>query len=218
MNVWMVLVAWILFAGFHIGLSAAPFRDKMGNGFQGLFSLTALVTFAFLIYSFVKTKAMGTLFIPVGSENQIIVGICNLLMILSFILLIGGFANRTPVGMGDNEIVAAGIVRITRHPMNMAFALFGLAHLLTNRYPGDWLFYGGFVIFGFLGALHQDQKKIKQRGEAMKTFINQTSIIPFVAILTRKQKFSFSELPKIAILIAIVVAVIARIFHPSVTI
>lgn len=216
MDTWMVLVAWILFGGSHILLATGPVRNKLGEKpHQGIFALVALATLAFLITTFVLTKSMGTPFLAAGDEHIATEVICDILMILAFILMVGGFANKTPVAMGDSEIVANGIVRITRHPMNMAFALFGLAHILTNRYPGDWFFYGGFVLFGYFGAFHQDKKKITQRGEAMATFVSQTSIIPFAAMITGKQKLSFKELPKIPILVAIVVAVVARILHPG---
>jgi uncharacterized membrane protein len=100
--------------------------------------------------------------------------------------------------------------------MNMSFALFGLTHVLTNRYPEEWIFYLGFLFYGVLGAMHQDRKKIRQGGINVQSFVENTSILPFAAIISGKQPLKLGEISKKGLLIAIVVAVIARVLHPSV--
>ncbi len=221
MEIWMVLLGWLLFAGTHIGLSSDPVRSgligKTGEkGFQGIYSLVALATFAFLVFVYVKTKATGPYFLEVGKDSVPVQICCNLLMVLALILFVGGFFNRTPMGMPPAESKAYGITRITRHPMNMAFALFGLSHILTNRFAVDWFFYGGFILFGFFGALHQDGRKVKNAGRELQEFVSNTSIVPFVAITAGKQKFKLGEISKIGLLLGIVLAVVARILHPTI--
>ncbi len=221
MDIWLVLIGWGLFAGTHYGLSAIPVRksliNKLGKkGFEGVYSLVALVTFGLLIYFYVITKSTGDLFLAVGMRNSVVVHLSELLMIFAFVLLIGGFLNKTPMGMGKIQPEARGIVRITRHPMNMAFLLFGVSHLLTNRFIGDWIFYGGFILYGYLGSWHQDRKKIDSVGLEMKKFIDSTAIFPFVAIISGKQKMQKGEIRKLGVLAAVIVAIIVRILHPSI--
>ncbi len=220
MSVWMVLLGWILFAGTHIGLSAEPFRgklvSKMGEkGFQGFYSLIALATFAFLITAFVLTDSGHEVF-TVAASAPWMTHLCNLIMLFAFILLCCGFANPSPMGMAPVKTEAVGIIRITRHPMNMSFALFGLAHLLTNRSLEEWIFYSGFLVYGVLGSMHQDRKKARQGGINFQSFVESTAIIPFAAIITRKQPLKLREISKKGLLIAVVVTIVARVLHPSV--
>jgi len=221
MQTWMVLLGWILFAGTHIGLSSKSIRSgltaKMGEkGFQGLYSLIALITFGLLIAAFYVTKSPSEIIQTADSGYRATRYANNLLMLCSFILFFTGFTDRTPMGMAPAKAKAQGIVRITRHPMNMAFALFGLAHLLTSHSVADWYFYGGFVLYGYLGSAHQDAKKSRIAGQALSDFIAETSILPFGAIIKGKQPFKPGEISKIALLLGVVATVIARILHPGV--
>ena len=220
MEIWLVGLGWLLFAGTHIGMGSVRFRSALINKvgeqpFQGIFSLVALITFGFLIYAFVTAKSTEIIFLEIGKTNNVVSSISHLLMILALILLIGGFANKTPMGMVDTEPKAFGITRITRHPMNMSFALFGLSHVLVNRTVADWLFYGGFILYGFFGALHQDYKKNHLSGNVLSEFISSTSILPFAANITGKQPIKFGEVSKVGIIVGLVVAAIARILHPD---
>jgi len=221
MDIWLVVLGWVLFAGTHIGMGSVRFRSaligKVGEQpFQGIFSLVALITFGFLIYAFVTAKPTEIVIFDYGQTNVVVSVISHLLMILALILLIGGFVNKTPMGMVDAEPKAFGITRITRHPMNMSFALFGLSHLLVNRTAADWIFYGGFVLYGYFGALHQDHKKLHLSGDALSEFIASTSIIPFVANITRQQPLKLGEVSKIGMIAGLIVAVIARLLHPDI--
>ncbi|MBU3918116.1 NnrU family protein [bacterium] len=221
MEIWMVLLGWILFAGTHIGLSSDSIRsgmiNKMGEkGFQGVYSLIALVTFVFLVLSYKNAKSSEVLFFALGKDSVIMMIGCNLLMLFAFVFLFAGFTDKTPMGMGSVSFKAHGIVRITRHPMNTAFALFGLSHLLIQRSIADWIFLGGFVIYGYFGSLHQDGKKVKQTGGKLEEFVSNTSIIPFAAIIKGKQPLKLGEISKLGMVLGIIATAIARILHPSI--
>ncbi len=220
MEIWMVLIGWILFAGTHIGLSSDFVRpgmiDKVGEkGFQGIYSIVALVTFVFLVMSYSDAKSSETLLFAFGKDSPIMMAGCNVLILFGFIFLFSGFADKTPMGMGPAEFKASGIVRITRHPMNTAFALFGLSHLLIQRSTADWIFLGGFILYGYFGSLHQDIKKVKQSGGKLEEFVSNTSIIPFAAIITGKQPLKLGEISKLGIILGIIATIIARILHSS---
>ena len=217
----MIILGWILFGGSHTILSSKNLRDgmvsKLGEkGFQGVYSLIAIAAFAFLIKAFYDTRSIDEPLLAMGSEHPAAISICNILMLFSFIFLFTGFFNRTPMGLIPGKIKAYGIVRITRHPMNMAFALFGIAHLLVNRTAADWIFYGGFILYGYIGSYHQDQKKAGTRGKEMADFIAETSILPFIAIISGRQPFKIGEISKIGILLGVVLAIVAKILHPVV--
>ena len=119
----------------------------------------------------------------------------------------------SPAGMLPARREAKGVLRITRHPMNMGFALFGLAHLLANGALGDVVFFSTFVFVGVLGAFHQDARIARERGESIAAFRSQTSILPFYAILVRRTRFEPSELPWPMVAIGIVAWAALAWFH-----
>ncbi|MBT4269460.1 MAG: hypothetical protein HN580_16130 [Deltaproteobacteria bacterium] len=220
MEAWTVLLAWFLFAGTHIGLSTNSIRSgltgKMGEkGFQGIYSLIALITFGLLIAAFYFTKSPTGSILTAGSDHPAVRHTSSVIMLFAFIFLFTGFTDRTPMGMMPVKAEANGIVRITRHPMNMAFALFGLAHLLMSHFAAEWFFYGGFVLYGYFGSAHQDLKKVRAAGEELSGFVSETSILPFGAIIKGKQPFKPGEISKIGLLLGTVATVVARILHPG---
>jgi uncharacterized membrane protein len=220
MEAWTVLLGWVLFAGTHIGLSTNSIRSgltgKMGEkGFQGLFSLIALITFGLLMATFYYTKSPAVSISAPSGIHPVLQHTSSVLMLFAFILLFTGFTDRTPMGMVPVKAEARGIVRITRHPMNMAFALFGLAHLLTSHITAEWFFYGGFVLYGYFGSSHQDLKKVRTAGEELSGFVAETSIFPFGAVIKGKQPFKPGEISKIGLLLGIVATVAARYLHPG---
>ena len=221
MEVWLVALGWVLFAGTHVGMGSVRFRSSLINKvgeqpFQGIYSLVALVTFGFLIYTFVAVSPSEEQIFELGRTNVVVIVVSHLLMILAFVLMVGGFVNKTPMGMADTEPKPFGITRVTRHPMNMAFALFGLSHLLVSRSVADLVFYGGFVLYGYFGSLHQDVKKLHQSENELSDFISGTSIIPFAANLTGKQPFKLGEISKLGIIGGMVISIIGRALHPAI--
>ena len=87
------------------------------------------------------------------------------LMLLALSLILLMLASPSPASMLPGVSKVRGVLRITRHPLNMAFAAFGLAHLVANGSLGDVVFFGQFVALGVLGSYHQDARKIREKGE-----------------------------------------------------
>jgi uncharacterized membrane protein len=94
--------------------------------------------------------------------------------------------------------------------MNMAFALWGLAHLLANGTVGDVAFFGSFVVVGVLGAYHMDARIKRQKGEPFVEFCRQTSVLPFGAIARGRNRLTVDEMS--FPLAAIGVAVFSALF------
>ncbi len=71
------------------------------------------------------------------------------------------------------------------------------------------------MIFGYLGAYHQDKRKVKAAGKGLAEFVSNTSIVPFVAIIIGRQKLKIGEISKVGLIVALIGAVVARIVHPE---
>jgi uncharacterized membrane protein len=102
--------------------------------------------------------------------------------------VVAGLSGRNPTLAGrEGELKAAnpatGVLTITRHPLFWGFALFAIAHLVTN---GDrastWLF-GAIGLLALAGMPLQDRKKEDLLGAEWGPFVLRTSIVPFVAAL-----------------------------------
>jgi uncharacterized membrane protein len=217
----VVLFWWLLFAGSHMVLSSSSVRPKLiakvgERPFQGIYSLVALATFIPLVWYYGNHKHTGIQLWQSFLGLHLVVKDLNvLLMALAFVLLVSGLVARPPSSLlagGTPE--AYGVTRITRHPTFAAFFLFGIAHCLMNGTITDLIFFGGFIVFSWIGAAHQDSRKvIDVPGYA--AFKDQTSFIPFAAILDRRQPLNVGELRWTVVLVALVIFYIVRAHHPG---
>lgn len=215
-----LLLWWALFAWSHVLMSSARFRPKLiarlgARPFQVVYSVVAFVTLYFLIDAYAEHKHAGwQLWIRFGPD--LLARDLNVaLMMLAFVLLIGGLAARPPSGMiPGGSLEPYGMIRITRHPVFAAIFLFGVAHSLVNGTIGDLIFFGGFAVFSWVGAWHQDTRKVLEI-PGYAEFKAATSFIPFAAILGGKQPFPRHEVRWGMIILALVVFYIIRTYHPS---
>jgi uncharacterized membrane protein len=183
-----VIVLSSLFAITHILMSHGSIRsgmvDKHGElKFRGIYSAVSFITLGGAIACFVYAKGQGGILWDLPRISYLLAYPLNL---MAFTLILMALANPSPAGMMPGQIKARGVLKITRHPMNMGMALWGLAHVIANGYPADIFFFGSIFVTGFLGAIHQDGRKMDELGEDYKAFMAETSVIPFLAMLTGK--------------------------------
>ncbi len=217
MNLTLIIVFSVLFPLTHILMSHGAIRSgliKSLHGvwpFRGLYSLVSFLTLGPAAAIWWGNRQLGPelwdLHFWVGR------GIALPLMLLAIVLLALMLAAPSPASMLPGVSKVQGVLRITRHPMNMAFAAFGLAHLLTNGFLGDVFFFGQFFVLGWLGSYHQDARMLREKGEPYREFMSQTSVIPFAAILRRRTRLDPSELAFPLFLIAVAAFVALVIFH-----
>ena len=203
-----ILFWWLIFGGTHIIGSTIVVRtyviEKIGNfGFKAVYSLS-------------HKHAGQMLFTP----NSIMQLIAHILMLGALIVLFQGLATSSPMTT-QSELTktfspsARGVQRVTRHPQNFSFALFGLALLLVNPYLGDWIFFGGFIIYGVASALHQDQRMLVTGPNQVRLFQADTSALPFYAILSGKQRLALNEYNPYGLMAAIIAVILLRLYHSA---
>lgn len=187
-------------------------RSRLGPGpFKGVYSLVSFATLGPAAVLFWKNRHLGPVLwqLPHG----LAVAAALLTMLFGLLLLVLGFASPSPVGMIPAKAEVRGVLRITRHPANMGFACFGLAHVLANGALGDVAFFGSFVALGVVGAFHQDARIRKARGSSLADFFHRTSVLPFVAIARRRTRFAAAELPFPMVAVAVVLWALLAFFH-----
>jgi uncharacterized membrane protein len=183
--------------------------------FKGLYSLVALVTLLQLSFVYFRDKHAGAaLFVPPAGMKLA----AQALMFLALLVLGQAIATSNPMATaaemsGKYLDRARGIQRVTRHPMNLAFALFGTAHCLVNPSEGDWIFFGGFVVYAAASSLHQDRRTFATGPEEIRQFQAQTSLLPFGAILAGKQRLAPGEYSFVALAVSVGTFFALRLAH-----
>ena len=170
----------IAFIATHFLLShplRAPLVRRFGTkGFQGLYSLVAILLFGVMIWSY---RAIGRE--PQGWQpTDWAWGIGAVLMWLGAILFIGSFVGNPalPRAAGPKG-GPKGVFAITRHPMMWGFALWAITHILVIATPKAVIFYGAILLLALIGSALQDRKKAGLMGETWHEWTAQTSFVPF---------------------------------------
>ena len=217
----LILFLWLMFGGTHIIGSSIPVRtffiNQVGTlGFKCIYSLVALATFIPLCYFYFDNKHAGYLLYTPGYFLQFL---AQLFMLAAIIILLQALTTANPMTtkaelFGRHINSGHGIQRVTRHPQNFAFGIFGLAHLLVNPYVGDWIFFGGFIVYGVVSAMHQDRRLLAMGHVQLKQFLADTSAIPFAAILKGKQRLGLDEYYPPALFAAVVLFILLKLLHP----
>jgi uncharacterized membrane protein len=212
----LIIVFSLLFVLTHFALSHGAVRqglvDKLGQWpFRGLYSLVSFGTLGPAAVLWWQNRHLGPVLweLPFWPERIIAAA----LMLFALFLFFQSLATPSPASMAPAMNAVRGVLRITRHPMNMALALWGLAHLLANGTLGDLAFFASFVVVGVLGAYHMDARLKRQKGESFVEFCRQTSVLPFSAILRGRNRLAIDELAFPLALIAIAVFVLLTLFH-----
>lgn len=216
----LLALFWFAFAGGHLVLSSAPVRPGLrarlgAQAFKGLYALVALGTFVPLVWIFATHRHAGPVLWPTLGPPALARRLAYVLMAVAMVLLVAAVlpGSAAPSSMGARDAVQArGMTRITRHPLFMALALFGIAHLLVNGRLGDVVFFAGFPLFAWVGARHQDARLARER-TGYASFVAETSLVPFAAIAAGRQKLVVSELPSAAIVAGLVLTVVLRYWH-----
>jgi uncharacterized membrane protein len=187
-----VLAAAVAFVGSHFLLSHPLRKGLIGTigerAFQGVYSLIAIVTFAWLIRAYAKAPVTEPLW-PVGN---VLWAIVTVLMLIASILLLGSLIRNPALpALGKPGVVpdvAHGVFSITRHPMMWAFALWGLCHIAVFPVTRAIILAAAMVILALVGAALQDRKKQLLDPDAWPAWESKTSYLPFAAIVSGRAR------------------------------
>lgn len=121
----------------------------------------------------------------------------NLVMPVSYTLLVAGYTTKSPTIAGMASAAGAGPTgwtRITRHPALWGFALWGLSHVPPNGDLRSVLLMGGVAVLALGGMVHIDARRRATGGADWAAFEEKTSIFPFLALKRGAPWPTFREL------------------------
>ena len=185
-------LATLAFVGTHLAMSH-PLRlglvGRLGDQlFLALYSTVAFTTLGWMILAY---RAIDTS-LPMWIAPDWWWWPASGLMLIASILLVGSLVRNPalPHPGAKRRIPAApkGVFAITRHPMNWSFILWALVHLSLWGSPRNVIVSAGILVLAVAGSIGQDRKKTDIIGRAWIRWIEQTSFVPFGAVLGRRVK------------------------------
>lgn len=188
-----VAAAAIAFVGSHFLLSH-PLRGRLVRaigeaGFQGVYSLVALVTFGWLVLAY-RNAPLTTPLWPVGNGLW---ALATAVMLIASILLMGSLVRNPALPTGGRPgpsfpETARGVYAVTRHPMMWSFALWGLCHIAVFPVTKNIVVAAAIVILALVGAALQDRKKERLQPDLWPAWESKTSYLPFAAIVAGRAR------------------------------
>lgn len=185
-----LIAAAVAFVGTHFALSH-PLRGSVtrltgDKGFQAVYSLVALGSFAWMAMAFRAAPPVAPLIeaLTVSSAAWIF---ATLLMLLASVLLVGSFMGNPALPAPGAAALAAkgphGVFHTTRHPMMWSMALWSASHVLVSPTPRVLVLTLAVAILALAGSHMQDRKKAAQMGAAWAAWEAQTSFWPRLGAL-----------------------------------
>lgn len=210
-------VAWV---AVHIGVSGTRLRDRIvaatgEKAFRGLFVLASFALLGWLGWSF---GAAGPVRVLWHAPRWLVV-LMMLLMLPALHLLVAALSMPNPTSVTgaralDASTPARGLLRVTRHPMLWAFALWGLVHMVVLGTVSAVVLTGAIIVTALAGMPSLDAKYARRRPDRWPAFAAVTSRLPFVAIAQGRNHLVWSEIGWWRPLLAIVLWVALIALHP----
>jgi uncharacterized membrane protein len=130
-----------------------------------------------------------------------------LAMPIAVLFMVAGFSTKsaTSVGQGavaSEERAAKGILTVTRHPALWGFALWASAHLLANGELRAIIVFLAILTLAVAGMLHIDRRRAAELGDGWAKYRDETSLVPFGAILRGKAKLDLRGIGIVRVLAA----------------
>lgn len=220
-----LLLAALLWLFLHIGISGTPLRGVLvarvgAGGFQVAYSTLSAGSLGLLIWTYGRASNPET-FYGLWVIEAWMYWVPFLAMPVALLFFIGAVTVKNPTAVGaeralDDADAARGILRITRHPMLWAFALWALAHLFANGDLASAVLFLTIAITAFAGMPSIDAKRRASDPRGWATYAARTSIIPFVAIAAGRNRLALGEIGLWRPALAIFVWIALMHAHPFV--
>ena len=194
----IILALLLGFAIAHSGLAALRLKAEAKIGprlFRVIFALVSIPFATILIIYFFNHRYDGLILWQV----QGVPGIQSLVWILSaisFLFLYPATFNLLEIGAivkPEVHLYSQGIVRISRHPQMVGQVIWCIAHTLWIGTSFTLLTSLGLIAHHLFAVWHGDRRLEKRYGEAFIKVKEQTSVIPFLAIIQGRQQFPWLE-------------------------
>ena len=217
-----LLAAAVVFLGLHMVPARAGVRDWLiglvgRRGYMAAFSVLALAALVALVTAF-NHAPYGPVLWNFGELGSIVAVV---VMPVAFVLLVAGVSAPNPTAATANDGPpkvgpATGAMRITRHPVMWALALWAGTHLLANGELRAVILFGTLAALALAGVHTIDAKTRARNPLVYQVLEAETSRWPFAAILAGRQSLGAAvrEIgwPRLAVALVLYAAILH--LHP----
>lgn len=173
------------------------------NTWMMTFSVLSLGFFSWMVFEFMQAEPSGRLwYVP---EWWLWVNAVLMFVALTAIIL-GNIPDK-------DARLGKGIFAITRHPTNWGMAIFAIAHMITNGSIAAIYFWGSIAGTGIIGSYFLDKRKIKTGAKRWQDAPQNSSWLPFLAIIQGKTKLKFADFKPMPVMVSVAVFFVAAIVH-----
>ncbi len=175
--------------GTFIVFHSVPLRPPVRSRIEAVTGSTGFT----IVYSIVSIVLLGWLLLASGRapyfelwpwapwQNRLAMAVM-FVMCLLLALCVGRPNPFSFGGRNNNRFVAAhpGLVRYTRHPLLLALALWGVAHVIANGDLAHFLVFASLTIFALFGGRIIDRRKKRELGEGwaqLKAEVNRQPLL-----------------------------------------
>ncbi|MEG4111321.1 MULTISPECIES: NnrU family protein [Microcoleus] len=194
----VILGLLLVFAIAHSGLAALrPKGEKLIGPrlYRVLFALVSLPLAVILIVYFFNHRYDGVQLWQVQGLPGVKPAVW-ILSAISFLFLYPATFNLLEIAAVQKpqvHLYETGIIRITRHPQMVGQVIWCVAHTLWIGTSFTLVTSIGLVLHHLFGVWHGDRRLQARFGESFETIKSRTSIMPFLAILQKRQTLDLLE-------------------------
>ncbi|MEG3834122.1 MULTISPECIES: NnrU family protein [unclassified Microcoleus] len=194
----VILGLLLVFAIAHSGLAALrPKGEKLIGPrlYRVLFALVSLPLAVILIVYFFNHRYDGVQLWQVQGLPGVKPAVW-ILSAISFLFLYPATFNLLEIAAVQKpqvHLYETGIIRITRHPQMVGQLIWCVAHTLWIGTSFTLVTSIGLVLHHLFGVWHGDRRLQARFGESFETIKSRTSIMPFLAILQKRQTLDLLE-------------------------
>ncbi len=209
----IVFILTVIFAIIHSG--GAALRSKaeilIGPRLWRLCFVTLSLPSAIILIGYFLAHRYDGIRLWNFQGNSFVFFVVWALTAISFIFLYPATYNLLEIPSVQKpriRIYSTGIMRITRHPQAIGQIIWCIAHSLWIGTTFTLVTSFGLIFHHLFAIWHGDRRLAIKFGDEFQRFKENTSIVPFRAIIDGRQKLKFREffkLSQLGILIAIVV-------------
>jgi len=212
-----LLLATAVWLATHHLIPREPLRGllvgRFGlNGYNVIYSVIAVVSLGWMIIVYSETTR------AILWHTDVFHYLTILAVPISFVVLVAGYTRTNPTGLMQEGALGAkepakGMHRITRHPVMWAGVLWAVTHLLAKGDVASIVFFGGLALSAILGMYGIDAKLARRQGKEWERFLEVTSLMPFGAILSGRNRFPWGEVGMARIAGGLFLALVFFYFH-----
>jgi uncharacterized membrane protein len=213
----LLLLAALLWIAVHVGIAGTRVRDMLvarigDTPFRGLFSVLSIAAIIFLVRAWSRSPTE-----PIWFTQDWLRWLLVLAMLPAFLLFVASVSQPNPTMVGPPGVAARpprGMTRITRHPMLWSFAIWAAVHVIGNGDSASIVFFGAFLVTALTGMPSIDAKLARRDPATWQALSAATSIVPFSAIVARRNRFVPREIGWLTLLIAVAAWMALLGLHP----